>query len=267
MKPPRPVTRTLRPPHDSDRSALRDGTKAIYSGCACSCVSLGMRRRAGSAEAIDLVAGDGGRGARRRARRDCCNNGPAGFDSRVPSNAPASRPGCRCSASRTFRSGWRPPMHHCRAGYVDGCASTCASSTSCWSKTFTARQRPRRSSGRRAGVPYVLQAMATLPTSPERGGQPSSGRSSCCGRGDQFAKPAACLYLSESERHEYLAQGADPTRSTGATIARISSRDGIPRSNEPSVVYLGQSTRSNGSTFCSRPSHAYTPNCPRLDSR
>jgi len=52
---------------------------------------------------------------------------------------------------------------------------------------------------------------------------------------------AACLYLSESERLEYLAQGANPSNLYPIPPALdISSPDNVPRSSEPSVVYLGR---------------------------
>jgi glycosyltransferase involved in cell wall biosynthesis len=93
----------------------------------------------------------------------------------------------------------------------------------------------------RAGVPYVLQAYGTLPTSPERG-RPAVKRAFLMLWARRTVREAAaCLYLSESERLEYLAQGADPARLHPIPPALdISSPDGTPRSKEPSVVYLGR---------------------------
>jgi glycosyltransferase involved in cell wall biosynthesis len=93
----------------------------------------------------------------------------------------------------------------------------------------------------RAGVPYVLQAYGTLPTSRERG-RAAVKRAflSLCAR-RTVREAAACLYLSESERREYLAQGADSARLHPIPPSLdISEPDNIPRSSEPSVVYLGR---------------------------
>jgi glycosyltransferase involved in cell wall biosynthesis len=52
---------------------------------------------------------------------------------------------------------------------------------------------------------------------------------------------AACVYLSESERRDYLAHGADSARLHPIPPALdISSSDNIQRSSQPSVVYLGR---------------------------
>jgi len=93
----------------------------------------------------------------------------------------------------------------------------------------------------RADVPYVLQAYGTLPTSPERGRSVVKRSFLVLWARRTVREAAACLYLSESERLEYLAQGADPTRLHRIPPSLdISSPDGIPRSTEPSVVYLGR---------------------------
>src|ERR671931_383333 len=80
-----------------------------------------------------------------------------------------------------------------------------------------------------AGIPYVLEALGTLPATAERGrALPKRlflalwGRRTLRGAG-------ACLYLSEDERQEYLAQGADAER-----------LEPVPRTELPSIVYLGQ---------------------------
>jgi glycosyltransferase involved in cell wall biosynthesis len=93
----------------------------------------------------------------------------------------------------------------------------------------------------RAGVPYVLQAYGTLPTSRERGRAVVKRAFLALWARRTVRQAAACLYLSESERREYLAQGADSARLHPVPPALdISSPDKVPRSSEPSVVYLGR---------------------------
>jgi glycosyltransferase involved in cell wall biosynthesis len=93
----------------------------------------------------------------------------------------------------------------------------------------------------RAGVPYVLQAYGTLPTSRERGRAPVKRAFLSLWARRTVREAAACLYLSESERREYLAQGADSARLHPIPPSLdISEPDNIPRSSEPSVVYLGR---------------------------
>src|SRR5215471_12463786 len=64
----------------------------------------------------------------------------------------------------------------------------------------------------RAGVPYVLQAYGTLPTSRERGRAAVKRAFLALWARRTVREAAACLYLSDSERAEYVAQGADPAR-------------------------------------------------------
>src|SRR5919198_954857 len=64
----------------------------------------------------------------------------------------------------------------------------------------------------RAGVPYVLQAYGTLPTTRERGRAAVKRVFRALWARRTVREAAACLYLSESERLEYLAQGADSAR-------------------------------------------------------
>jgi glycosyltransferase involved in cell wall biosynthesis len=93
----------------------------------------------------------------------------------------------------------------------------------------------------RARVPYVLQAYGTLPTSRERGRAAIKRAFLALWARRTVREAAACLYLSESERREYLAQGADSARLYPIPPSLdISSPDNIPRSTEPSVVYLGR---------------------------
>ena len=52
---------------------------------------------------------------------------------------------------------------------------------------------------------------------------------------------ALCLYLSEKEREEYLAQGADPARlAPMPPPLDLPEPPEVPRADEPTVVYLGQ---------------------------
>jgi glycosyltransferase involved in cell wall biosynthesis len=93
----------------------------------------------------------------------------------------------------------------------------------------------------RAGVPYVLQAYGTLPTSRERGRAAVKRAFLALWARRTVREAAACLSLSEAERREYLAQGADSARLHPIPPSLdISSSDDIPRSSEPSVVYLGR---------------------------
>jgi glycosyltransferase involved in cell wall biosynthesis len=93
----------------------------------------------------------------------------------------------------------------------------------------------------RAGVPYVLQAYGMLPTSRERGRAAVKRAFLALWARRTVREAAACLYLSESERGDYLAQGADSARLHPIPPSLdISSPDRIPRSSEPSVVYLGR---------------------------
>jgi len=92
-----------------------------------------------------------------------------------------------------------------------------------------------------AGVPYVLQAYGTLPTSRERGRAAVKRAFLALWARRTVREAAACLYLSESERREYLAQGAESARLHAVPPSLdISSPDNIPRSSKPSVVYLGR---------------------------
>src|SRR5919198_1292345 len=60
-----------------------------------------------------------------------------------------------------------------------------------------------------AGIPYVLEALGTLPATAERGrALPKRAFLALWGR-RTVRDAAVCLYLSEDERQEYLAQGAD----------------------------------------------------------
>jgi glycosyltransferase involved in cell wall biosynthesis len=93
----------------------------------------------------------------------------------------------------------------------------------------------------RAGVPYVLQAYGMLPTSRERGRAAVKRAFLALWARRTVREAAACLYLSESERGDYLAQGADSARLHPIPPSLdISSPTSILRSSEPSVVYLGR---------------------------
>src|SRR5262249_23465702 len=93
----------------------------------------------------------------------------------------------------------------------------------------------------RAGVPYVLQAYGTLPTTRERGRAPHKRAFRALWARRTVREATACIYLSDSERAEYVAQGADPARLHLIPPALdISSPGDVRRSSEPSVVYLGR---------------------------
>ena len=93
----------------------------------------------------------------------------------------------------------------------------------------------------RTGVPYVLQAYGTLPTTRERGRAVVKRAFLALWARRTVREAAACLYLSESERREYLAQGADPARLHPIPPSLdIATADHVPRSGHPSVVYLGR---------------------------
>jgi glycosyltransferase involved in cell wall biosynthesis len=92
-----------------------------------------------------------------------------------------------------------------------------------------------------ARVPYALQALGTLPATPERG-RSAAKRAflSLWGR-RTVREAAACLYLSEAERLEYLTQGAEPARLHALPPPLDLPEPGeIARAEEPTVVYLGQ---------------------------
>jgi glycosyltransferase involved in cell wall biosynthesis len=93
----------------------------------------------------------------------------------------------------------------------------------------------------RAGVPYVLEALGTLPATSERGrAAPKRAFRALWGR-RTVREAAACLYLSEIERREYLAQGADPEGlHPMPPPLDLPDPGDVPRAAEPTVVYLGQ---------------------------
>jgi glycosyltransferase involved in cell wall biosynthesis len=93
----------------------------------------------------------------------------------------------------------------------------------------------------RVGVPYVLEALGTLPPTRVRGRALAKrvfltfwGRRTVRGA-------AACLYLSENERAEYVAQGADVRRLVPLPPPLdLPTIDATPRAEQPLIVYLGQ---------------------------
>jgi glycosyltransferase involved in cell wall biosynthesis len=93
----------------------------------------------------------------------------------------------------------------------------------------------------RAGVPYVLQALGTLPATPERG-RPRAKRAFLRLWGRRTVQEAAlCLYLSEVERLEYVAQGADPERLEAMPPPLdLPDPGGAQPASVPTIVYLGQ---------------------------
>jgi glycosyltransferase involved in cell wall biosynthesis len=93
----------------------------------------------------------------------------------------------------------------------------------------------------RAGVPYVLEALGTLPATHERGrALPKRFFLALWGR-RTVREAAACLYLSDIERREYLAQGAEDSRlhAMPPPLDLPEPRE-FPRAAVPTIVYLGQ---------------------------
>jgi glycosyltransferase involved in cell wall biosynthesis len=93
----------------------------------------------------------------------------------------------------------------------------------------------------RAGVPYVLEALGTLPATPERGrALPKRVFLALWGR-RTVCQAAACLYLSDIERGEYLAAGAESARLHSMPPPIDLPNPGeVPRADVPTIVYLGQ---------------------------
>jgi glycosyltransferase involved in cell wall biosynthesis len=93
----------------------------------------------------------------------------------------------------------------------------------------------------RAGVPYVLAANGTLPATPERGrAVPKRVFLELWGR-RTVREASACLYLSENEREEYLAAGAEPSRLYAMPPPlELPDPGTVSRDPAPTVLYLGQ---------------------------
>jgi glycosyltransferase involved in cell wall biosynthesis len=92
-----------------------------------------------------------------------------------------------------------------------------------------------------AGVPYVLEALGTLPVTRERRRVAAKRAFRALWARRTVRRAAACLYLSEGERAEYVAQGADPNRLHHVPPPLdLPEPDEVPRAEEPTVVYLGQ---------------------------
>ena len=93
----------------------------------------------------------------------------------------------------------------------------------------------------RAGVPYVLETLGTLPTTPERGRAAAKGAFLALWGRRTVREAAVCLYMSDPERDEYLAQGAEPSRvDRMPPPLHLPDPDDTPRAAAPTVVYLGQ---------------------------
>src|SRR5919197_3770060 len=92
-----------------------------------------------------------------------------------------------------------------------------------------------------AGIPYVLEALGTLPATPERGrALPKRLFRALWGR-RTVREAAVCLSLSDIERDEYVAQGAEPSRLHPMPPPLDLPRpNGVPRAAAPTIVYLGQ---------------------------
>jgi glycosyltransferase involved in cell wall biosynthesis len=94
---------------------------------------------------------------------------------------------------------------------------------------------------RRARVPYILQAYGTLPATRERGRVLAKRAFLALWGRRTVREAAACLYLSELERNEYLAQGADPASLYPMPPPLDLPEPGqVPRAAVPTVAYLGQ---------------------------
>jgi glycosyltransferase involved in cell wall biosynthesis len=94
---------------------------------------------------------------------------------------------------------------------------------------------------KRSGVPYVLQALGTLPAVPERGRAALKRAFLALWGRRTVREAAACLYLSELEHREYLAQGADPARLHPLPPPLDLPDPGeVARADAPTVLYLGQ---------------------------
>jgi len=93
----------------------------------------------------------------------------------------------------------------------------------------------------RDGVPYVLQALGTLPVTRERRRVAAKRAFRALWARRTVRRAAVCLYLSEGERAEYVAQGADPSRLHHVPPPLDLPEPGeIARAEAPTVVYLGQ---------------------------
>ncbi len=93
----------------------------------------------------------------------------------------------------------------------------------------------------RAGVPYVLEALGTLPATRERGRVRAKRLFLTIWGRRTVREASACLYLSELERNEYLAQGMRPERLKPLPPPLDLPDPGdVPRAAVPTVVYLGQ---------------------------
>ena len=93
----------------------------------------------------------------------------------------------------------------------------------------------------RAGVPYVLETLGTLPATSERGRATAKRAFLALWGRRTVREAAACLYMSDLERDEYLTQGADPGRVDRMPPPLDLPDPGeVPRAVVPTVVYLGQ---------------------------
>src|SRR5438093_1129732 len=88
-------------------------------------------------------------------------------------------------------------------------------------------------------VPWYAPARGTLPATRERGrALPKRAFLAIWGR-RTVREAAACLYLSDTERGEYLAAGADPARLHPMPPPLDLPEPGeVPRAAVPTIVYL-----------------------------
>jgi glycosyltransferase involved in cell wall biosynthesis len=93
----------------------------------------------------------------------------------------------------------------------------------------------------RAGVPYVLKSHGPLLPTRERGRATAKRAFLRLWGSRTVRESAACLYLSELERDEYLAQGADPSRVHAVPPPLdLPEPVNVARASSPTVVSLGR---------------------------
>lgn len=93
----------------------------------------------------------------------------------------------------------------------------------------------------RVGVPYVLEALGTVPPTRERGRALAKRVFLTLWGRRTVRRAAACLYLSENERREYLAQGADVRRLVPLPPPLdLPTIEPVQKADSPLILYLGQ---------------------------
>jgi glycosyltransferase involved in cell wall biosynthesis len=241
MNPAAPVTRTLRPGQDcwSDRA---NGTEAIYSVMRMLvCVPWYAPARAFGGTVTAAVATVKGAV---EAGHDVtvATTDVLDLRSRLPADAAAEPPGARvvrfpnvsqrlAATNVPLPRGLRRWLHEHVHEFDVVLLLDVYSSVSVLGGRAAAR----------AGVPYVLETLGGLPPTPERGrAVPKQAFLALWGR-RTVREAAACLYLSERERDEYLAQGAEAARlHPMPPPLDLPDPDAVPRAAAPTIIYLGQ---------------------------